>query len=125
MTRVLDRLEEVMVPGEWYTTMELTKAIGTNNSNVYKTLKKAVLYGIVEKGPNRVLPWGEAATWRLKPPRSESRSRKPLIPNPLRRPHSRIISVIHLYTECITTIAMTVRRGSLADSYGPYWRSMT
>ena len=58
MTRVLDRLEEVMVPGEWYTTMELTKAIGTNNSNVYKTLKKAVLYGIVEKGPNRVLPWG-------------------------------------------------------------------
>lgn len=71
MTRVFDRIMDVMEPDEWYTTMDLTAAVGTDNANVYKTLKKAARDGFIEKGPNRQLPWGMAAIWRLKPPRSD------------------------------------------------------
>lgn len=78
MTRIFDRLMDAMEPDEWYTTMDLTAAVGTDNANVYKTLKKAARDGFVEKGPNRRLPWGTAAIWRLKPPSEQSRSRKPL-----------------------------------------------
>lgn len=77
MTRIFDRLMDIMEPDRWYTTMELTKAIGTDNANVYKTLKKATRDGFIEKGPNSQLPWGLAAIWRLKPPSEHPRSRNP------------------------------------------------
>ena len=68
MTRIFDRLMAFMVPGKWYTTMELSNAISADSGNVYKVLMKAVRDGFAEKGPNRKLSWGMAATWRMLPP---------------------------------------------------------
>lgn len=99
MTRVFDRLMDVMEPDEWYTTMDLTAAVGTDNANVYKTLKKAARDGFIEKGPNRQLPWGMAAIWRLKPPSERSRSR-----NPLRKP---LTPPLLKYRLCNTFIPLT------------------
>ena len=107
MTRIFDRLTAVMVPGEWYTTMELSDAIAADNGNVYKVLKKAVRDGFAEKGPNRRLPWGEAATWRMLPPSERSRSRNRNPRNPLHHPYQSIACVIHLYHRCITETTMT------------------
>ena len=107
MVRIFDRLSDFMIPGEWYTTMELSNAISADNGNVYKVLKKSVRDGFMEKGPNRRLPWGEAATWRMLPPSERSRSRNRNPRNPLHHPYQSIVCVIHLYQGCITETTMT------------------
>ena len=119
MTRIFDRLMDFMEPDEWYTTMDLAEGIKADNGNVYKVLKKAVRDGFIEKGPNRMLPWGMAAVWRLIPPSERSRSRKPLLetssPAPSQHPYEPIGCVIHLYHRCITYDCHDVNGGPSAD----------